>query len=520
MKLVTAKQMQLLDRAAIEQHGIPSLKLMERAGAGVADVAEKYASKRKGSVVVVCGRGNNGGDGLVVARLLIERGHDVTVFMAGRPTDLSGDARANWERLALLTTHLYEIISEADLAPHYPKFVSASVIVDALFGTGLTRDLTGLAAYLVEYMNAVKRPIIAVDIPSGLSADTGKPLGVAIHAARTVTFGRPKLGLFVGDSTDYAGKVDVVDVGIPVEEVKKLKTPYHLTDPGIVRAYLKPRRSTDHKGTFGHVALVAGSGEKLGAGYLTALAALKVGAGLVTYFLPETSFGKFDARYSEIMCTSVPDRGRKHFHPDGVKTVADDLAKKNVLAMGPAIGTHDETRSFERELIAAANVPMVIDADGLNNLDLKQIATKRVPTVLTPHPAEFGRLVGMKTEEVQRDRLNLSRKFAQEYRAICVLKGYQTITALPDGNVYINPTGGPAMATAGMGDALTGAIAGFIAQGIDPAIAAVIGVYCHGLAGDIAAREIGDRGVVASDVIKRLPSAIRIITEESVPPRE
>jgi len=514
MKLVTSQQMRVLDQAAIQQHGIASLTLMERAGAGVADAAEKYAKKRKGSIVILCGRGNNGGDGLVAARLLIERGYDVSIFMAGRPTDLSADARANWERLAQLTTHLYEVNSQSDLAPHHPVFASASVILDALFGTGLTRELSGLALYLVEYMNALKRPIVAVDIPSGLSADTGKPLGVAVRASCTVTFGRPKLGLFVGDSADYAGAVDVVDIGIPVEEVKKLKTPYHLTDEKIVRAYLKARKPTDHKGTFGHVALVAGSGEKLGAGYLASLAALKVGAGLVTYYLPETSFEKFDSRYSEVMCVSVPDKSRKHFHPDGVKTVAQDLANKSVLAIGPAIGTHDETKAFEREIIGSANIPMVIDADGLNNLDLKQISTKRVPTVLTPHPAEFGRLVGLKTDAVQKDRLDLARKLAKNSNAICVLKGYRTITALPNGAAYINPTGGPAMASAGMGDALTGAISGFIAQGVDPAMAAVIGVYCHGLAGDIAAREIGDRGVVASDVIKRLPAASRQVTQE------
>lgn len=514
MKLVTSQQMRALDQAAIQQHGIASLTLMERAGSGVADVAEKYAAKRRGAIVVVCGRGNNGGDGLVAARLLIERGHDVVVFVAGRSTDLSADARANWELLPQRTRHIHEITSEADLAPHHPVFVSASVILDALFGTGLSRELSGLAAYLVEYMNAVKRPIVAVDIPSGLSADTGKPLGVAVRASRTVTFGRPKLGLYIGESVDCVGKVEIVDIGIPVEEVKKLKTPYHLTDPRVVRAYLKKRKPTDHKGNFGHVALVAGSGEKLGAGYLASLAALKVGAGLVTYYLPETSFEKFDARYSEIMCSSVPDRSRKHFHPDGVNAVVDDFARKNVLAIGPAIGTHDETRAFERDLIALTNMPMVIDADGLNNLDLKQIVTKKVPAVLTPHPAEFGRLVGMKTDDVQRDRLEQSRKLARSNHVICVLKGYRTITALPNGAAYINPTGGPAMASAGMGDALTGAIAGFIAQGIDPAMAAVIGVYCHGLAGDMAAREIGDRGVVASDVIKRLPAAIREATEK------
>lgn len=514
MKLVTAQQMRVLDQAAIKRHGIQSLALMERAGHGVADAAAIVAERRRGQVVVVCGRGNNGGDGMVAARLLIERGYKVAIFLMGRPLDLSADARANWERLVPLTTHFYEITNEADLTPHHPTFASASVIVDALFGTGLVRDLSGLAAHIVEYINAVKRPVIAVDIPSGLSADTGMPLGAAVCAAQTVTFGLPKVGLFVGDAAEYVGAINVIDIGIPEEEIDKCTTQFHLTDLSVVKPHLKPRVPADHKGTFGHVALLAGAAEKLGAGYLASLAALRVGAGLVTYFLPESSFEKFDARYAEIMCMSVPDRARKHFHADGVKVVVNELAKKSVLAIGPAIGTHDETRAFEREVIAAANLPLVIDADGLNNIDLKQVSAKPSPVVLTPHPAEFGRLVGMNTEAVQKDRLKLARKLAHDKNVICVLKGYQTITALPDGTAYINPTGGPAMASAGMGDALTGAIAGFIAQGVDPGMAAVIGVYVHGLAGDIAAGEIGDRGVVASDVIKRLPTAIREVLEK------
>jgi NAD(P)H-hydrate epimerase len=502
MKLVTAQQMQALDRASIDTHGIPSLSLMERAGAAVADVAVDYASRRRGSVVVVCGRGNNGGDGLVAARLLIQRGLDVTIFLMARSSELSPDARANWERLVPLTAHVFELSHPDEIQLHHPTLAGASVIIDALLGTGLEREVTGSLAQLIEYLNVLKQPIVSVDMPSGLSADTGRPLGVAIRAAKTVTLGLPKVGLYTGNAADYAGEIIVADIGIPPEEVERLTAQLHVTDHATVRPLLPPRARTSHKGEYGHVAVVAGSGGKLGAGYLACMAAFRVGAGLVTYYLPEKAFEKFDARYPEIMCEALPDRGRGHFHADGLKQLLTGLEKKIVVALGPAMGIHPETKAFVRGLISSSNIPMVIDADGINNLDAAQVTRRAEPTVLTPHPGEFGKLTGIDTDRVQRERLSLARDYAAEHRVILVLKGYHTVVAEPSGTAHINTTGGPAMASAGMGDALTGAIAGLIAQGIDAGAAAVAGAYLHGLAGDEAARDIGDRGIVASDVIR------------------
>lgn len=513
MKLVTAKQMRELDRAAIEKHGVPSLELMERAGSAVADAAQDMARKRKGPVVVVCGSGNNGGDGLVAARVLHQRGIDVTAILLTRSSDLSPDARANWERLVPLTAHVFDNMHPDQFAMHHPTFAGASVIVDAILGTGLAREVAGPLAQAIEYLNALHGPIVAVDIPSGLSADTGKPLGVAIRAARTVTLGMPKLGLYVGDADDHVGDITVADIGIPAEEIEALATPLAMTDPALVRQLFAPREPASHKGTYGHVAVVAGSAGKLGAGYLASMAALRAGAGLVTYYLPERSFEKFDARYAEIMCHPLPDRGRGHLHPDGLKDLTDDLAKKNVIALGPALGTADDTRNFVNGLIDATALPLVVDADGLNVLDLARLKRRRAPTVLTPHPAEFGRLAGRSTDEVQGNRVPLAMKFAGENRVHLVLKGHNTVTATADGRLFINPTGNPAMASAGMGDALTGLIAGLIAQGIDSAMAAAAGAYLHGLAGDRAAEDVGDRGVVASDVIKRIPLAMRMTIE-------
>jgi hydroxyethylthiazole kinase-like uncharacterized protein yjeF len=514
MKLVTASQMQKLDKAAIQGHKIPSLTLMERAGSGVADLAWEHARNKKGAVIVICGRGNNGGDGLVAARLLIEKGAHVEVFITGKSSELSADSKANWEKLVPLTTHIYEISSFEELKYHHPVIAGSSVILDSIFGTGLQRNLAGVYAEIVEYINILKNFVIAVDIPSGLSADTGKALGIAVKANKTITFGLPKIGLHIGESSKYAGTVSVLDIGIPDEEVTKVDTKYFLTDPSELKDLLPKRPSDSHKGKFGHVAVIAGAGGKLGAGYLSSHAALRTGAGLVTYFLPASAFEKFDARYPEIMSEPVADKGRGYFHPDGAMELSHRLKDKTVAALGPAIGTHKETLEFQKQLISTMNLPMVIDADGLNNLDLSQLKRIGSRTVITPHPGEFSRLIKLSTQKIQDNRFSLCLNFAHEHRTNLLLKGHNTIVASPDGTAYINPTGNPAMASAGMGDALTGLIAGFIAQEVKPFMSAVAGAYIHGLAGDIAAEEIGSRGIVASDIIKRIPMALDKIFNE------
>ena len=509
MKLVTAEQMRRLDKMAIEEFGIHSLNLMERAGSAVADFVAGHSAPTKGAVAVIVGRGGNGGDGLVAARLLIERGYEVFIFLTSPTMDLSPDARANWERLAGLTPTFYQIDSAHDLNMHSFSFARCACIIDALFGTGLSSEIKSPHSEIIDFINALKIPIVAADIPSGLSSNTGMPLGSAIRARWTVTFGLPKIGLFAGRSAEFSREVVVADIGFPDEAVDRIETNTYLIDPAIFREHFEERGPSSHKGNFGHVVVFAGSGGKLGAGYLTSMGALRAGCGLVTYAMPEKAFAKFDARYPEIMAVGIPDRDRGHFHPDGVAAALDLIKDKTVVAMGPAIGTHDETRAFVLEMVKRAHIPMVIDADGLNVIaDNLSVLDHRIdPAILTPHPGEMERLT--KIPKKDEDRLPSALKLAQSHGVHVVLKGYRTIVATPDGSAYINPTGGPAMATAGMGDALTGMIAGFVAQGISPAMAAVAGVYCHGLAGDIAAKQFGDRGVVASDVIKCFPEAMR-----------
>lgn len=511
MKLVTADQMRKLDRTAIDEFGIPSLGLMERAGKALADFICRHFTASRGTIAVLVGRGNNGGDGLVTARLLIERGYEVIIFLTSTAVELSPDSRANWERLALLTPTFIYIKDTTDLKTHSIAIARCACIVDALLGTGLSSEVKSPYRDIIDFINSLKMPVVAADIPSGLSSDTGMPLGGAIRARWTVTFGLPKQGLFTGQGPDYAHDVEIADIGIPAEAIGRVDTKMHLIDPSLFCDQLKPRDAKSHKGDFGHVVVFAGSEGKLGAGYLTGMAALRAGSGLVTYALPDKAFTKFDARYPEIMAVSIPDRGRGHFHPDGVADALNVIKDKTVVALGPAIGTHDDTRAFVMELIRRVRLPLVIDADGLNVLaqNIHALDYRPTTTILTPHPGEMERLTGQgkKIEE----RMPSAVKLATSRRVHVVLKGHQTIVASPDGSAFINPTGNPAMASAGMGDALTGIIAGFVSQEMNPTMAAVAAVYLHGLAGDIAAKQFGERGVVASDVIKCFPEAMRSV---------
>ncbi len=502
MKLLTAQQMREIDRAAITEYGIASLDLMERAGEGVADAVRMRFSPDDGAIVIVTGKGNNGGDGFVAARLLIDAGYRVTILVLNDIDALSPDARANAERL-----HVTPIVipDENALVAHRPMLADAACIVDGILGTGLERDVDGIAKAAIDAMNAAGAPIVAIDIPSGLSADTGDILGHAINADLTVTFGCPKRGLFLREGLSLSGIVETIDIGLPSQAVEHAATDLFLIEPAMFAEAFAPREAQSHKGTFGTVALFAGSRGHLGAGILAGRAALRTGAGLVHYALPESAFVQFDANAPELMCDLIPDGGSAHFHPDGLEKALALVDAKTVAAIGPAIGTDPETASFLNVFVKGCDRPLVIDADGLNLLDRRSLEGRRAATILTPHPGEMARLMHTSTSDVQDNRLVMAKTLSAETGAIVVLKGHGTIVAAPDGMAAINPTGNPGMATAGMGDALTGIIAAFLAQGVDAMTAAMAGVWCHGLAGDIAADHTSQRTLIASDVIEALP---------------
>ncbi len=505
MKIVTAEQMRALDRAAIEKHKIPSLDLMERAGMGLAQVVR--SSLQEGArVLVIAGRGNNGGDGLVAARHLRESGIDVGVIVLSASDGLSDDSQANLARLSGVDARCVEDAASFDEAVRGSG--TPSLIIDAVLGTGLAREVEGLAARAIDFMNSSGAPVVSADVPSGLSSDTGEVLGRAVRAALTVTFGLPKRGFFAGAGPDHAGEVSVVDIGIPSEEIDAVDSDLELITPDDFIGAVRPRRRAAHKGSFGHVAVFAGSAGHLGAGYIASLAALRAGCGLVTYCLPETAFAKFDARYPEVMCDALPDGGSGAFTGAGLNKALEISIGKGAVAIGPAVGTADGTASFVNSFLFKSGAACVVDADALNVLDVDGLTHRHAAAVLTPHPGEMARLMGATTQEVQADRTGFARALADRTGAVAVLKGSMTVVAEPRGTAWINPTGNPGMASAGMGDALTGVIASFIAQGMDALTAARAAVYLHGLAGDMAAAELGQESVIATDVIARIGRAI------------
>jgi ADP-dependent NAD(P)H-hydrate dehydratase / NAD(P)H-hydrate epimerase len=514
MKIVTAEQMRSLDRAAIERHGIPSLVLMERAGEGLARAVRAHAGEAGAEIVIVAGPGNNGGDGLVAARHLLQQGIPVFVILLAAPAKLSPDARANYDRLLAEKAPVQPVLEAFELEAQTERLARAACIVDAIFGTGLLRDIAGLAAKAIDLINASGRPVIAADVPSGLDANTGTPKGTAVRADATATFGLPKRGLFVGAGPAHAGRIEMIDIGIPAEEVARVDSKLALIDPSMFASCLGARAPSSHKGDFGHVLIFAGASGHLGAGYLASLAALRAGCGLVSYALPASAFDRFDARYPEVMCDPIADGGAGHFAEMGLADALRAANGKDAVAIGPAIGTAAETRSFVNALLRDLAMPAVVDADALNVLDIKALSRRAAPTILTPHPGEMSRLLHLPTADIQADRLGSARTLAAQSGAIVVLKGQGTVIADPAGDAAINPTGNPGMASAGMGDALTGIVASLLAQGLEPRTAAMAAVYLHGLAGDLVAAERGEASLIASDVIGKLGKAIERVRSE------
>jgi NAD(P)H-hydrate epimerase len=482
---------------------------MERAGVGLANAVMRLFKKERGQITIVCGRGNNGGDGLVAARHLLSAGYDVHVTVLAGIADLSPDARANWEVLAPMTAHLEHLQNETELQLLAQTLARSQCAVDAILGTGLSKSVQGLAGAAINLMNSLKVPVVAADVPSGLSADTGLPQGSAVRAIATVTFGLPKAGLFLGRGPDFSGDLEVVPIGIPEDEIAKIDTKLELIEPEMFANLFIPRRPDSHKGNYGHVAVFAGSRGHLGAGYLVCLAALRSGSGLATYCIPEKAFVRFDSSYSEIMCDVIPDDGLAAFAPGGLDAAIASLKGKTAMAVGPAIGTASETREFVNAFLKKADLPVVIDADALNVLEPESIKSRKFPAILTPHPGELGRLLRKSVDEIQKDRIAAAVELSKLTGGISVLKGRGTVVATPDGRAAINLTGNAGMATAGMGDALAGIIVSFLGQGMEARPAAMAAVHIHGLAGDLAAAEVSQRALVTGDVIRKLGSVFK-----------
>jgi len=500
--------MAALDRRAEEEFGVPTLLLMEAAGRGVFGAARRLVSGASPRVVVVCGKGNNGGDGLVAARLMLGAGWQVSVLLLARDAEVAGDAAVNLRAARRAGVEVINVDSTAIPALR-GLLASADLIVDGLFGTGFRGPAAGLAAKTIELINDAGRPVLAIDVPSGVHGDTGAVDGPAVRAAATVTMGLPKIGLLLPPGAECAGRIWVADVGHP----------RRLLDASAVRARLLTREAVDlaiprrpmaaHKGNFGRVLVIAGSVGHSGAAVLAALGALRAGAGLVTLAVPAAIYAVVGPAVIEGMPAPLPDAGGA-LAAEAAARALEMAAAADVVACGPGLST----QAVVGRLLAESPRPLVLDADALNILAGLRGHWPRPqsPVILTPHPGEMARLMGTTVEEIQRQRIGVARAAAERFGAVVLLKGARSVVADPSGDVVVVPTGNPAMATGGMGDVLTGAVAALVGQGLAPAAAAGAAAYLHGLAGDLVAAASGPAGILVGEVAAALPPVEELVT--------
>jgi NAD(P)H-hydrate epimerase len=497
MKVLTSEEMREVDRLTIEQ-GIPGIVLMENAAHRVVEyLARKYSPLRDRRVLVLCGKGNNGGDGFAVARQLLTRFHPerLDVVLAASEQDMHGDAAANYR--------MWRFCSGSVQAGITPEMRTATLVIDALLGTGLQGPATGRMLELIREINGgfPLADVVAVDIPSGLPSDGPMTEGECVRAAATVTFTAPKLGQIVGPNYESCGELVVGEIGSPARLYENARL--HLTDPSEIAGLFAARDRASNKGMYGHALIVAGGPGKTGAAAMAGLAALRAGAGLVTVASSESALPIIAGHSPELMTEAVLD----------FEDVARFAKNKTVVAMGPGMGTGAEASEIVHRGFAELPMPLIVDADGLNVLAGTEFRNAGNVRVLTPHPGEMSRLAGISTHDVQADRVGCARSFAADRNVCVVLKGDRTVIAFPDGRVWINPTGSPSMATGGTGDVLTGMIAGLLAQFPNDAERAILAaVWLHGRAGEIGAEQIGEKSFIATDLLRFLPEAMRDVS--------
>ena len=517
MIIVTTRQMQQMDKNTIKTFGIPGRVLMENAGRGAIEVLSDHFDLEGARVAVVAGRGNNGGDGFVIGRYLMEMGVSVSFFLLSTRDRVQGDARANMDLvLTLLAEHsrsqFIEIPDQEALEAIAEILLDHDLFVDAIFGTGLNSDVRGIYRDVIERINDSGKAIFSVDIPSGINADTGTVCGVAIQADATATFAFAKAGHILYPGNFHTGNLEVIDIGIPGHIAKAQSPNIFLPEPHDIAGLIPARDFNAHKGNFGHLLVLAGATGKTGAAALCANAAMRTGAGLVTLGVPEGLMPVMEPMVIEPMTTSLAQSPSGGLGAAALDDIITLLADKSAVALGPGMGTDPGTRELIKSIMAIASIPMVIDADGLNCIanDPDILDTVKAPMILTPHPGEMARLTGKTTVDIQQNRMETARNFAERHKVILVLKGAQTLVACPDGAVFICPTGNPGMACGGMGDVLTGMIAAFLAQDLPPESAALAGVYIHGLCGDLLSEDHAF-GFPASDMMAGIPRALNTL---------
>ncbi|RKU27818.1 bifunctional ADP-dependent NAD(P)H-hydrate dehydratase/NAD(P)H-hydrate epimerase [Candidatus Poribacteria bacterium] len=534
MKVVTAAEMRQIDQDTIEGIGIPGIVLMETAGSAIVRAIEQHYPRYQ-RIGIFVGKGNNGGDGIVIARQLAHAGRDVHLFLVSPPESFTGEAEINLQIAKRLTAsfgnlqaapkgglQIETILTDTALKSD-ANIANCELLVDAILGTGLRGTVRSPIATVIKTINTLSIPILSVDLPSGLDADTGHPLGTCVQADRTITIGLPKRGLLVHPGAELAGELEVVDIGFPEQVVDAQNIKVNWTTTAEVSQWVPPRPSASHKGTYGRVLVVAGSTGMTGAAALASEAALRVGAGLVTLATPKHLNPILEGLLPEVMTLPLPETESGSLSASATSAILEFAEKtKSVLAIGPGLSQHSDTVALVHQLVGenreqGLGLRMVIDADGLNALAKAPeiISLLDRDTVLTPHPGEMSRLTDTPVPTLENDRISTAQQFANECGVTLVFKGAPTVTAGANGEAWINSTGNPGMATGGMGDVLTGVIAGLMAQGHASETAAVLGVYIHGLAGDITAEALGMHGLIASDVLKAVPKAISSLISQN-----
>ncbi|MDQ7784193.1 MAG: NAD(P)H-hydrate dehydratase [Desulfomonilaceae bacterium] len=513
MYLVTAEEMRAFDATAIDDYGIPGVVLMENAGRTTFNILREHLGGDVAGITVsvVAGPGNNGGDGYVIARYLINHGAMVQIFLLCPREKIKGDALINLRVLEKMTAEIIEISDEESLEEAARVWHAADVIVDAVLGTGLNSEVRSPYREAVKEINGAPGLRLAVDLPSGLEADTGRVMGVCVQADLTATYGFGKLGMALYPGLDYCGQVEVVDISIPLPAVEKNPPKAILcTDPQPCE-YLQLRKNPQaHKGTFGHLFIVGGSPGKTGAPAMAAKAASRIGAGLVTVGVPASLNHILEVKLTEEMTEPLPETVPGCLGEPSISRVLSVAAGKQCLVLGPGMSTNEGMSELVRKIVEEYTGRLLIDADGLNALvpNMDALKSSKALIVLTPHPGEMARLLGITGRDVQQDRVRLTGRMAEEYGVWIVLKGARTVTASPDGQIYVNTTGNPWMASGGQGDALSGILGGLLAQGVPPEEALPFGVHLHGLAADKIVERDGPRPVTATDVIAEIGAIV------------
>jgi ADP-dependent NAD(P)H-hydrate dehydratase / NAD(P)H-hydrate epimerase len=512
-RVLTTEEMRWCDETTIQKHGIPGIQLMENAGRSVVEILQQQYTPLSGKhILIVCGKGNNGGDGFVIARLLAENESQVTVILLASPTELKGDAAINFQLLVSLSERKKNILHIKQYSKRILNSISKpDLIVDAIFGTGFSGAARKPASDVIAWINTQNIPVASVDIPSGVNGTTGVAEGEAIHAERTVTLAALKTGLLCNQGKEFSGEIHCTDIGIPFSVLHHKRFKSFMIEAEDVRVAL-PRRSVfAHKYSVGKIFVLAGSKGLTGAAALTCMAAMRSGAGAVMLGTPESVYPILARKLTEVMVNPLPTTKQGTLAFVALPEIEKKLSWADVVVIGPGLSQHLETQKLISKIVAIYCGKLLLDADGLNACTTAILRSSKAKIILTPHVGEFSHLTKIHSKDIEAQRIDVARNLAKKIQKTVVLKGVPTVTASQSGKAFLNSTGNPGMATAGSGDVLSGIIAGLWAQGMNEEEAAYSGVFLHGRAGDLAAKKLGERSIIASDLIKYLPAALKTV---------